>query len=96
MYNRKAGAPRGGRVHWLLWSLPSDFKGAYDLSYNYDKHNYTFVRYEGRKAYDIFIIKQTSFHYWQAMYVDLKLQNYEKFGANSTEIIAEKMYLRYT
>ena len=33
--NKKAGAPKGGRVHWLLWHLTREFKGAYELYYKY-------------------------------------------------------------
>lgn len=38
------GAPKGGRVHWLLWCLGQDFKGAYKLYYNYAYHNYCSYR----------------------------------------------------
>lgn len=38
------GAPKGGRVHWLLWCLPPDFKRAYKLYFNYAYHRYCFYR----------------------------------------------------
>ena len=40
------GAPKGGRVHWLLWCLPPDFKRAYKLYFNYAYHRYCFYRPE--------------------------------------------------
>lgn len=40
------GAPLGGRVHWLLWCLSPEFKGAYRLYYNYTYHRYLFYRIE--------------------------------------------------
>ena len=92
---RKVGAPKGGRVHWLIYHLPSEFKGAYEIYYNYAKHNYLFVRHAGRKVYDVFIIKQTSTHYWRGMYVNAETQKYECFGADNTRIIAEIMIELY-
>lgn len=79
-----------GRVHWLLWHLPADFKKAYTLSFNYEYHNYTFVRYTGRKVLDCFIIMQTSRHYWQAMYVNAETQHYEHFGYRNTARMLKK------
>ena len=90
--SRKAGAPKGGRVHWLLWHLPRDFCGAYEIYYDYAKHNYTFARHDGRKLYDVFIVKQTSTHYWRVMYVNVAKQEYECFGYRNTRILAEYMY----
>lgn len=95
-YNkRKAGAPKGGRVHWLLWHLPAEFKGAYELYYNYATHNYTFCRHDGRKLYDVFIIKQTSKHWWRCMYACPERKKYECFGYRNTRIIAEFMFELY-
>ena len=91
----KAGAPKGGRVHWLLWHLPSDFKGAYRLYYNYKRHNYVFVRHSGRQVYDVFIVQQSSRHWWKVMYANCEKQKYEYFGYRNTRIIAEKMYELY-
>ena len=92
---RKVGAPKGGRVHWLLWHLPAEFKGKYELYYDYKKHNYTFARHSGRKLYDVFIVKQTSKHWWRCMYVNLETQKYECFGYRNTRIIAEYMVELY-
>ena len=93
--NRKVGAPKGGRVHWLLWHLPSEFKGAYKLYYNYAKHNYIFERRIGRQLYDVFIVKQTSTHYWRVMYANAQTQEYECFGYKNTLILAEYMFELY-
>ena len=63
---RKVGAPKGGRVHWLLWNLKAEFKRAYNCSYNYANHNYTFYRMtEKKQLCDIFIIKQTCESCWR-------------------------------
>lgn len=89
---RKIGAPKGGRVHWLLWHLPTDFKGAYNLYYDYSVHNYIFVRYSGRLLYDVFIVAQTSKHYWKCTYANVQKQKYEFFGDNTTRRIARRMW----
>ena len=94
--SRKIGAPKGGRVHWLLWHLPPEFKGVYEIYYDYNEHNYTFARHLGRKLFDIFIVKQTSVHWWRAMYVNVKTQKYECFGYRNTRMIAEYMFELYT
>ena len=90
-----AGAPKGGRVHWLLWHLPAEFKGAYYLYYNYAKHNYVFCRHSGRKLLDVFVVKQTSKHYWRVMYANVETQKYECFGYKNTRMIAEYMFELY-
>ncbi len=95
MNNRKSGAPKGGRVHWLLWNLSPEFKNAYRLYYDYDEHNYVFERRNGRKLYDVFIVKQTSIHYWRMMYANVEKQKYECFGYQTTRILAEFMMEMY-
>ena len=93
---RKVGAPKGGRVHWLLWHLPPDFKKAYRLLFDYKKHNYIFYRMDGRTTlFDVFIIEQSSKHYWRAMYANSKTQKYEYFAYGNTRIIAEYMIELY-
>lgn len=91
----KRGAPKGGRVHWLLWNLPTEFKRAYKLYYNYKKHNYVFMRYKYKNLIDVFIIKQSSQHWWRVMYAHPEKQVYEYFGFRSTRIIAEIMFELY-
>ena len=100
---RRIGAPKGGWVHWLLWSLPRDFKGAYAYDFycskhedeNYARHNYTFYRMSGRKLYDIFVIVQTSRHYWHVTYTNMETKEYQYFGDEKTSRIARRMWYIY-
>ena len=92
---RKVGAPKGGRVHWLLWHLPADFKGAYELYFDYKKHSYIFARHSGRKLYDVFIVKHSSKHWWRVMYANTETHRFEYFGYKSTDLIVEYMYEIY-
>lgn len=80
-----------GRVHWLLWHLPKSFCVKHRIMYNYAYHNYTFLRYRRRTLRSVFIVVQTSRHYWQCTYVNLETQHYEHFGYRNTKRIAEKM-----
>jgi len=91
----KAGAPKGGRVHWLLWSLPADFKGAYILHYDYAYHNYVFYRLNGRKLYDCFIVFRSSKHYFMCTYFNSEKNTFCHFGYNKATILAESMYEIY-
>lgn len=95
MIKRKVGAPKGGRVHWILHALPTEFKGAYIYEYQYKYHRYVFYRLSGRKLYDVFIVLRTSKHYFRAVYCNVERQEYEFFGHYSPERIAEKMYDLY-
>ena len=92
---RRIGAPSGGRVHWMLFNLPNHFKRAYRLSYDYATHNYIFYRMNGYHLYDVFIVVQTSRHYWRVTYANTKNQVYEHFGYRNTRLLAEKMYEIY-
>lgn len=92
---RSVGAPKGGRVHWLLWHLPSDFKGAYQLYYNYSNHNYVFVRNAGKQVYDVFIVIHTSKHWFRVMWACPAKKKFEYMGYKNTRIIAEWMYEKY-
>ena len=40
----KVGAPKGGRVHWLLINLPLYVKKNYYVNYNYPYHDYCIHR----------------------------------------------------
>ena len=101
--SRKIGAPPGGWVQWLLWCLPTEFKGAYIYNYQcgkqegeyYARHNYTFYRMNGRKLYDVFIVVQTSRHYWHLTYANFERQEYTYFGDNKTARIARRMWYIY-
>lgn len=87
----RIGAPKGGRVHWLLHHLPAYFKAAYELYWNYAIHSYVFCRHSGRKLYDVFIVEQTSKHWWRVMYACPGKNKYEHFGYRNTRFIAEYM-----
>lgn len=79
------------RVHWILHYLPTAFKGAYRLSYDYALHRYIFYRLDGRKLYDVFICERTSKHYFKCVYANLPLNYVEFFGGVRAIRIAEKM-----
>ena len=89
---RCVGAPKGGRVHWLLWSLPREFKNSYILAYNYDKHNYCFYRLSGHKLYDIFIISHTSKHYFRMSYFNSETTEILFDGDNKATRLAKRMW----
>ena len=96
MANGKPGAPKGGRVHWLLWNLKGEFKKAYEFAYSYAYHNYTFYRMtEKRQLYDVFIVKETCPQCWRCAYVNLKTQTYEFFNCRKSKHLALRMWLIY-
>lgn len=92
---RKVGAPKGGRVHWLLWHLPGEFKNSYLFDFDYLRHNYIFYRLNGSKLYDFFAVTRTSKHYFRCVYVRCQNQYIEYFGSSKSIKIAEKMYDLY-
>lgn len=91
----KAGAPKGGRVHWLLWNLKGEFKRAYRCYYNYAWHRYIFARYRGRDLYDVFIVYRTSEHYFICTYANVETNDFQRFGDITTKTIALRMWLIY-
>jgi hypothetical protein len=98
MFNIRPGAPKGGRVHWLLSSLPSDFVKAYDVVYNYKYHNYRFVRYaENRVRYviDEFIVIRTSKRCWRVSYFNRVTAEFKYFSCDTYLYVAAKMYEIY-
>lgn len=51
------------RVHWLLHELPSTFKMKYNISFDYEFHNYVFYRnygYRSPRIKEFFSINRTS------------------------------------
>lgn len=86
------GAPLGGRVHWLLWCLPPDFKGTYTLYYNYTYHRYLFYRIKKGALHDVFIVNRTSAHCWRVMYVNTKTDDFEYFSNKYSRLIARRMW----
>ena len=94
MSNSKGiGAPKGGRVHWLLWELGSSFKGAYKLYFDYAWHKYVFYRMEKRTLLDVFIVMQTSRHCWRCMYSNTKTNDFDVFSCTQTRDMALHMWL---
>lgn len=53
------GAPKGGRVHWLVYELSNEFKSEYKILYDYSTHNYLFWR-KGIRIRDFFLVMRTS------------------------------------
>ena len=68
------GAPKGGRVHWVLWCLRSDVWAKYRVLYRYPDHNYIIYR-KSRKQFwhdfDVFVVVRTSQKCFKVTYVDL-------------------------
>lgn len=91
--SRRVGAPDGGRVHWLLHNLTPEFKGKYTLLYNYNRHNYTFVRYRGRKLYEIFIVMRTSIHSWRCVYYNDEYKAFERCHTRKSDDMARCLML---
>ena len=86
------GAPKGGRVHWLLWCLPPDFKRVYKLYFNYAYHRYCFYRLEKHEIIDVFIVNRTSAHCWRVMYVNTKTGDFQYFSNKYSRHIALRMW----
>ncbi len=91
----KVGAPLGGRVHWVLWNLPVEFKRAYKLRFDYEYHNYNFVRYVGRVPIDQFIIIRTSRKCFRCMYYNFDTDYFEYFSEPTAEGIANRVVELY-
>lgn len=92
---RHVGAPRGGRVHWLLWHLRRDFKNAYQLQYNYSEHRYMFYRMQGHSVYDVFIVVRTSKSCWRCMYSNSVFDTLEYFSTQTSKQMALRMWLQF-
>ena len=90
---RGIGAPKGGRVHWLLHNLSPDFKEKYILHFDYQYHNYVFLRYEKRKLYDIFIVLRTSVHGWRCVYFNAQRIAFERCSTRKSGDMANCLML---
>ncbi len=98
----QVGAPKGGRVHHLLWALSREFKGEYVLNFDYARHNYVFSKYFRRQLAEVFIVMQTSAHSWRCTHYKRifaekgKKEEYKfcYFTANSATTIAKEMERR--
>lgn len=93
--SRRVGAPKGGRVHWLLWNLRGDFKRAYRCVYNYAKHSYVFYRFRGKCLRDVFLVVQTSRHCWRCMYFDSVMLEFQYFSCFASCHLALRMWFIY-
>lgn len=91
MSYQRAGAPPGGRVHWLNEHLRGEFTKAYRLSYNYKFHHYRYTRYRKRTLIDEFIIIRTSKKCYRVMYYNNDFKFFKYFSARNYRTCAEKI-----
>lgn len=69
----KVGAPKGGRVHWLLINLPLYVRLNYWVNYDYPTHDYFLCRkcrkisLNNFRFMDLYIVKRTSRKCWRLM-----------------------------
>lgn len=69
----KVGAPKGGRVHWLLLNLPLYVVRNYWACYDYTTHDYCIFRkckqisLNNFRYMDIYMVKRTSRKCWRLM-----------------------------
>ena len=90
---RAVGAPKGGRVHWILLTLSRDFKKKFICEFDYRVHKYAFFRYRGARVVEVFLIAKTSCHSWRGMYYNVAYKGMEIFSHSSPTIIAYTMEL---
>lgn len=68
-YLTPVGAPKGGRVHWLLLSLNSNvWNYGYTVSYNYEDKSYCLFRKVKNTMRAVFIIIKTSTYAYRLSY----------------------------
>lgn len=99
MVRLRVGAPKGGRVHWLIWALRGEFIHVYEVSYDYLYHNYAFVRYRPHRynsILDVFIVVRTSKKCWRVMYFNHEKLIFQYFVAKTYRECASKMMEIYT
>lgn len=80
------------RVHWLLFNLSTEFKGAYSLVYDYSNHKYLFYRTENRKIYDLFVVVRSSKHCFRVVYANTRTKDIQYFSCRKSSICARRMY----
>lgn len=83
------------RVHWVLWSLPSEFKGKYNLVYDYAQHKYCFYRLNGRKLFDLFVVIRTSKRCFKISYVNAKKNDFRTFSCRKSCEVGKKLFEIY-
>ena len=79
----------GGRVHWLLLFLPRNFTRVYTLQFDYEYHNYHFVRYDARTPIDEYIIIRTSRNCFRCMYFNYKTTYFDYFSEQTAKHTAD-------
>ena len=80
------------RVHWLLITLPIDFRRSYRKIYDYDRHNYCFYRNRGYSLLDCFIVVRSSSKCWRIMYVNCKNKDILYFSCRLCSEVVSIMY----
>lgn len=92
----KIGAPKGGRVHWLLESLTPDFLRAYNVNYDYLRHRYAFSRFtqnRGKKRIiDVFIVVRTSKRCFRVSYVNYLTNDIQYFSCYKSCHVARRLW----
>jgi hypothetical protein len=86
---RKAGAPKGGRVHWLEFYFFA-VQDRYRLDYRYEAHDYKLQRND-KKRYDLFLIIKKSRGY-RIAYFDNPTLNLEYASFSTAEKTAEYIH----
>jgi hypothetical protein len=92
--DRGIGAPKGGRVHWLLIVLPKITHEYYELNYNYTRHCYKFTLRKCEKGReDEYIIMHTSPKRWLVVYHDTPTAFFEQASLkNAFEVLDYFLY----
>lgn len=65
---RRVGAPKGGRVHWVLYDLSMYVRSTYTIKFRYECHDYVLYRIWKGKLIDVFIVKRTSKRCYRTLY----------------------------
>ncbi len=96
----KRGAPKGGRVHWLLHRLSFDFRHKYYRSYDYLKHSYFFLRnYDGfsmkhLRMSDVFIVTRTSKLCWRVSSCNIPFGLCEYASLRDSQAVADYLDMK--
>lgn len=89
------GAPKGGRVHWLIYRLSADFKRKYYVNYDYSKHSYLFLRNYGGfslkklRRSDMFIVVRTSKMCWRVTSHNMPFGSSEYASFRDSQAVAD-------
>lgn len=92
---RGRGAPKGGRVHWLIYRLSVNFKRKYFTNYDYAKHSYLFLRNLGGvslkklRRSDMFIVVRTSKLCWRVVSHNMMFGQSEYASFKDSQAVAE-------